>query len=156
MTAGSPLVEASGLTKRYRVPPTRLFQRAGTTTAVEGVDLTVSRGESVAIVGESGSGKSTLLRLLLGLSRATSGSVHYIVRTDDPARAGDPASTETRTVDPARDDLLWLRRRAGMVFQDPYSTFDPRRTIGLTVAEPLVATGAEGDHRAAVAEILAR
>ncbi|MCB1273701.1 MAG: ABC transporter ATP-binding protein, partial [Leucobacter sp.] len=90
--------------------------------------------------GESGSGKSTLLRLILGLSRATAGTVAF----------------DGRTVDPARDDLLWLRRRSGLVFQDPYSSFDPRRTVGQTVAEPLIATGAAGDHREAVAAILGR
>ena len=138
--AEAPLVSAAALTKRYRVPPTRLFQRASTTTALDGVDLVVQRGESVAVVGESGSGKSTLLRLLLGLSRATSGGVEF---------DGQP-------VDPSRDELLWLRRRSGIVFQDPYSSFDPRRTVGQTVAEPLVAIGSPGDRRAAVAAMLKR
>ncbi len=138
--AATPLVEAVGLSKRYRVPATRLFQRAGGTTALDGVDLSVGRGESVAIVGESGSGKSTLLRLLLGLSPASSGVVRF----------------DGREVDPARDRLLWLRRRTGIVFQDPYSSFNPRRTIGQTIAEPLVATRAPGDHRARVRAMLER
>lgn len=141
-----PLIEATGLSKHYRVPPTRLFQRASQTVALDGVDLRVERGASVAIVGESGSGKSTLLRLLLGLSRATAGGVRI----------------NGTLVDPAHDDLLWLRRMSGVVFQDPYSSFDPRRTIGQTVAEPLVATTASGvpqdpaSQRVAVAAMLDR
>jgi len=136
----SPLVRAVGLTKRYRIPATRLLQRATETTALDGVELSIARGESVAVVGESGSGKSTLLRLILGLSRATAGTVQV----------------DGRAVDPAHDDLRWLRRRSGIVFQDPYSSFDPRRTIGQTVAEPLVATDAPGDHRATVVAMLER
>lgn len=137
---GAPLIEVAGLAKRYRTPPQRLFGRAGVTEAVADVDLTIRRGESVAIVGESGSGKSTLLRLLLGLSRPTAGSVRF----------------DGRDVDPKHDRLLWLRRRSGIVFQDPYSSFDPRRTIGQSVAEPLEATRAPGDHDAQVRGILER
>ncbi len=127
-SSGAALIAATGLSKHYRVPPSRVFQRASRTIALEGIDLSIARGESVAVVGESGSGKSTLLRLLLGLSRPSSGSVSF----------------DGRPVDPARDDLLWLRRRTGIVFQDPYSSFDPRRTIGQTVAEPLMASVRNG------------
>lgn len=125
-----PLVEAAGLSKRYRRPPERLFARATTTDALIDAEMRVARGESVAIVGESGSGKTTLVRLLLGLGSATSGTVRF----------------DGREVDAAHDRLLWLRRRSGVVFQDPYSSFNPRRTIGQTVAEPLeaVGTGADG------------
>lgn len=135
-----PLIEGVGLEKRYRLPPRRIFERAPVTTALDGVDFAVARGESVAVVGESGSGKSTLLRLLLGLSRPSAGEVRY---------DGNPVDLE-------QDRLLWLRRRTGIVFQDPYSSFNPRRTIGQTVAEPLVGMGAPGDHGEAVRAILAR
>ncbi len=135
-----PLIQTSGLSKHYRVAPTRLFERAGTTIALDAVSLSIARGESVAVVGESGSGKSTLLRALLGLSRITSGEV----------RVGG------REVDPKRDDLLWLRRRTGLVFQDPHSSFNPRRTVGQTASEPLVATGVPGDHRMRVEQMFAR
>ena len=137
---GAPLLAVAGLAKHYRPPSTRLFRRGPVTRALDGVDLAIERGESVAIVGESGSGKSTLLHLVLGLARATAGSVRI----------------DGREVDPARDRLLWLRRRTGLVFQDPYSSFNPRRTIGQTVAEPLVATRAPGDHDAAVRAMLER
>lgn len=141
-----PLLEARGLCKHYRVPSTSLFKRASVTRALEGVDFSVQRGESVAVVGESGSGKTTLLRLLLALSLPTAGEVRF-----------DGALVASAEQPPAkRDRLLWLRRRTGIVFQDPYSSFNPRRTIGQTVAEPLVATGAAGDHRARVLAILDR
>lgn len=135
-----PLIEASQLCKYYRVPSQRLFGKASISRALEGVDFAVQRGESVAVVGESGSGKSTLLKLLLGLSRPSQGEVHF----------------DGMRVDSTSDRLLWLRRRTGIVFQDPYSSFNPRRTIGQTVAEPLIATQAPGDHRAAVIAMLDR
>lgn len=141
------LLNAEGLSKRYRTAPTRLFERSsgiwGLGNAQGGtVDFSVRRGESVAIVGESGSGKSTLLGMALGLGTPTSGSVHF---------------DGTRVFPRDRHDrLLWLRRRTGIVFQDPYSSFDPRRTIGQTVAEPLVATRAPGNHRDQVTAILDR
>lgn len=148
-TAMPALVSASHLSKVFRAPGERLFQRATSVAALTDVSLSIDRGRSVAIVGESGSGKSTLLRLLLGLSRATSGDVHF----------------DGRVVDPKHDRLLWLRRHTGIVFQDPYSSFNPRRTIGQTVAEPLEALNSalnEGnrldpEHRdARVREILTR
>src|SRR5690606_4865077 len=97
-------------------------------------------GESLAIVGESGSGKTTLLKLLLGLSNPTAGEIRF----------------DGRIVDARHDRLLWLRRRSGMVFQDPYSSFNPRRTVGQTVSEPPVATRAAGDHAALVRRMLDR
>lgn len=132
------LMRGSGLVKRYRVPPARLFQRATHADAISGVDLEIRRGESVAIVGESGSGKTTLLRLMLGLTQATEGTVTF----------------DGREVVAGR--LPWLRRRTGIVFQDPYSSFDPKRTVGQSVAEPLEALRIPGDHEAVVREMLVR
>lgn len=138
--ADTELIVAREVSKHYRTTATKLFQRRPVTRALDGVDLTVRRGESVAIVGESGSGKSTLLRVMLGLTRATAGEMRV----------------DGRVVDPAHDRLLWLRQRTGLVFQDPYSSFNPRRTVGQTAAEPLVATRAPGDHRTKVQRMLER
>jgi oligopeptide/dipeptide ABC transporter ATP-binding protein len=95
----------------------------GLVHAVDDVDLAVIRGETLGLVGESGSGKSTLARLLLRLIRPTSGQV--VLGGDDiTAVKGAPLRT--------------LRRKMQLVFQDPYSSFDPLATIGSSVGEALV------------------
>ena len=138
--AGTPLVELDGVTKEFRVPPRRLFARSGTVLGLGDASLTIARGESVAIVGESGSGKTTLIMQLLGLQAPTRGTVRF----------------DGRTVSARDRDLQWLRRRTGLVFQDPYSSFNPRRTIGQSIAEPLEGGGIAGDHREMVRAVFER
>lgn len=133
-------VRAQALTRRHRTPPTRLFATPAVTTALDAVDLTLDEGHSLGVIGESGSGKSTLVRLLLGLDRPTSGSVHIDGREVD-------ASASARS-------LRWLRRETGIVFQDPYASLDPRMSVGRIVGEPLWALGIAGDRRARVREVL--
>lgn len=142
-----PLIEGAGLSKQYRARSSGLFSRAGGTWGIGDdtggtIDFSVQRGESVAIVGESGSGKSTLLGMMLGLGTPTTGEVCFDGALIFPRKRSDR--------------MLWLRRRTGIVFQDPYSSFNPRRTIGQTVAEPLIATSAPGNHRERVRAILDR
>lgn len=139
-TPSGALVRLEGVTKTFRTPPRRLFERAGSVTAVDSAALTIERGESIAIVGESGSGKTTLVRQMLGLSTPSSGTVHF----------------DGRVVDPKHDRLDWLRSRTGLVFQDPYSSFNPRRTIGQSVAESLEGSDIAGDHTKMVQSILER
>lgn len=136
----TPLIELVSVTKEFRIPPQRLFARSTAVRAVDDASLTIARGESLAIVGESGSGKTTLVRQMLGLSAPTSGAVHF----------------DGREVLPGSDRLTWLRRRTGLVFQDPYSSFNPRRTIGQSVAEPLEGGRVPGDHREMVHRVLER
>ena len=119
--ASHPLVTMRDVTKVFKTPAQSLFGKRNRVHALAGVTLEVPRGQSLAIVGESGSGKTTLSRQLLGLSRPTTGEVSF----------------DGRLVDPRTDDLVWLRRRTGLVFQDPYSSFNPRRTIGDSVTESL-------------------
>ncbi|WEK62884.1 MAG: ATP-binding cassette domain-containing protein [Candidatus Microbacterium colombiense] len=134
------LIEARGLRRDFFVPKRSTFERTRTQTALQPTDLDVVAGSSVGIIGESGSGKSTLIRLLLGLDRATSGTVSIDGRKVDAA-----ASAKS---------LHWLRRETGLVFQDPYASLDPRMTAAQIVAEPLWALRIEGDHRARVHEVL--
>ena len=129
--AAEPLIRARGLTRRYALPKSMLFERARTLTALADADLDVRAGSAVGIIGESGSGKSTLVRLLLALDVASAGTIAFAGREVDAA-AG------------ARS-LHWLRRQTGMVFQDPYASLDPRMSVGRIVAEPLWALGLGGD-----------
>lgn len=100
-----------------------LRHRGSAANAVEDVSLAVEEGHSLALVGESGAGKTTLLRLLLGLSRPTAGSVRF-----------DGADLSLRD----REQMRRFRRGVQCVFQDPYSSLDPRRRVGAIVAEPLL------------------
>ncbi|NAZ82933.1 ATP-binding cassette domain-containing protein [Kineococcus sp. R8] len=114
----------------------------GAVRAVDGVDLEVRRGETLGLVGESGCGKSTLGNALLRLVEPTGGTVEF-----------DGADVTAMS----RPALRALRRRAVMVFQDPYASLDPRATVGQTVAEPLQVHGLHPGARARasrVAELL--
>lgn len=115
-----PLLSTRGLTKRFATGG-GWFARPREMTAVRSVDLTLDRGEVVGIVGESGCGKSTLARLIMRLIEPTEGGVSL-----DGISLGD--------LD--RRELQAARQRMAMVFQDPYSSLDPRFTIADCISEP--------------------
>ncbi len=94
--------------------------------AVNGVDLDIARGETVALVGESGCGKSTLSNAIVGLQAPISGSVRI---------SGD------EVVGASRRELNDIRRKVQMIFQDPALSLDPRSTVGATIGEPLIVRG---------------
>ncbi|MFF2052729.1 ABC transporter ATP-binding protein [Leifsonia sp. NPDC058194] len=114
--------------------------RRATGPALEGVSLTVEAGRSVGLVGESGAGKTTILSLLLGLTGPTSGEVLF---------DGNPLDRRDR------DRMREFRRSVQTVFQDPYSSLDPRQNVGRIVGEPLtslrLATGSQARERVAAA-----
>jgi peptide/nickel transport system ATP-binding protein len=111
------LLEVTSAVKKYRIRGA-----SEPFLAVDGVSLKIPRGETVAIVGESGSGKSTTARLALRLEEADSGTVRF--------RGADVTKLRGQ-------ELLEFRRSVQPVFQNPYSSLDPRYTIGEVVAEPL-------------------
>jgi len=125
--AGAPLLELRGLVKRF---PGR--GGAGR-DALRGIDLDLAAGEILGIAGESGCGKTTLARCILGLERLDAGSVRF-------------AGQDLAALD--RGALRRLRRRVQMVFQDPYSSLNPRHSVGEIVGEGLVVHGlARGAER---------
>jgi peptide/nickel transport system ATP-binding protein len=121
----------------------RAFGRASPLRAVDGVSLRIHRGETVALVGESGSGKTTLGRCVVRLIRPTGGRIVVLGR--DITRIG-------------RRELRPLRRQMHIVFQDPYSSLNPRMTVGQIVGGPLLHHGLadRGQRRERVAEMLGR
>jgi len=118
-----PMVAADAVSKHF---PIRGLFRRGAVQALTDVSLAVAPGEAVGLVGESGSGKSTLGRVMLGMLPPSSGRV--AVDGQDLATAG-----------PAQ--MRRLRRRMQMVFQDPYSSLDPRRRVGAQIADGLAIHG---------------
>jgi oligopeptide/dipeptide ABC transporter ATP-binding protein len=131
------LLEVSGLVTRYplRRGVVETLERRPrlAVNAVDGVSLTLERGEMLALVGESGCGKTTTAQSILRLVEPTAGTVRFLGR--DVTRL------------PARQ-LRGLRRRMQLIYQDPYESLDPRFTVGSTVEEPLLIHG-EGGARAA-------
>jgi oligopeptide/dipeptide ABC transporter ATP-binding protein len=146
--AGEPLISIRDLRTYYSIRGSfadRLVGReAGVVRAVDDVTLDIRRGEVLGLVGESGSGKTTLGRTILGLVRATSGTVEFEGR--DITRLREP-------------EFRALRRRIQVVFQDPHASLNPAMTIGQAVGHPLQIHGIEKDRdriRLRVAEALER
>ncbi|HMJ33844.1 MAG TPA: dipeptide ABC transporter ATP-binding protein [Baekduia sp.] len=123
-TMREPLVQVRGLKKHFPIRSGFLIQRdVGAVRAVDGVDFDVLRGETLGLVGESGCGKSTTARLITRLLEPTAGSISWEGR--------DIAGLSRRELKP-------LRREMQMIFQDPYSSLNPRKTVGTIIGEPFV------------------
>ncbi|MDR1512674.1 MAG: ATP-binding cassette domain-containing protein [Propionibacteriaceae bacterium] len=133
----APLLNVDQLTKHFETH--RLFQRRHTIHAACCATFELASGETLGIVGESGSGKTTLLRTMLGLHEPTGGTVEF---------EGRPLDYHDRDARRA----FW--RRIGVVFQDPYSSLDPRMTVSDILREPVQVTGAKLDPERRVREVL--
>jgi oligopeptide/dipeptide ABC transporter ATP-binding protein len=123
---GPPLLEVRNLVKHFRVAGGLFGGRSGLVRAVDGVSFELRRGETLGLVGESGCGKTTTGRCILQLERPTSGEVIFEGR--DLTKLGD-------------DELRAVRRKVQVIFQDPYSSLNPRMTVGQIIAEPLAVHG---------------
>jgi oligopeptide transport system ATP-binding protein len=142
VSPAEPILRVEGLVKHF--PTDRGLMASGAVVhAVDGIDLEIRPGEVLAVVGESGSGKSTLARCVLRLIDPTAGRIVFDGR-DITRQAGG--------------DLAWFRQQVQPVFQDPFSSIDPRWRVGRSIAESLDAfrIGTKAERRGRVADLLER
>jgi len=142
---GANLVEVKNLVKHFPITRGIVFQKQiGAVKAVDDISFEVKRRETLGIVGETGCGKSTTARLLVRLLDPTSGTIMF--DGEDIAAA-------------KKDELKGLHRQAQMVFQDPYSSLNPRKTVGSIIAEPFIIHGllkGSGERRKRVQDLMDR
>jgi oligopeptide transport system ATP-binding protein len=129
---GDAILEVRNLVKHFPVGGGLLGGRTETVKAVDGVSFSLRRGETLGLVGESGCGKTTTGRCILMLERPTSGQVLFEGR--------DLTTCST-------SELRAVRRKVQVIFQDPYSSLNPRMTIGQMIAEPLAVHGIVREQR---------
>jgi oligopeptide/dipeptide ABC transporter ATP-binding protein len=143
MSTAEPLLQVRDLVKHFPITQGIVFQKkVGAVQAVDGVSFDVRRGETLGIVGESGCGKSTTARLIMRLLDATSGEIDFDGRDITCLKGADLKAT---------------RREMQMIFQDPYSSLNPRKTIGAAIAQPFAIHGlyeGKGERKRAVQELL--
>jgi peptide/nickel transport system ATP-binding protein len=141
MSSNGNLVELEHLTKRFQVKQGVFARGTAEVHAVEAISLNVRHGETLGIVGESGCGKSTTARLMLRLLDPTSGTVRF--------DGQDISHLSQRRLRP-------LRREMQMIFQDPYSSLNPRQTVGQIIGQPFSIHKTGGDTKALVRELMDR
>jgi oligopeptide/dipeptide ABC transporter ATP-binding protein len=139
--AAPPLLAVEHVTKRFPISRGLLRRTVGSVHAVEDVSFTISKGETLGLVGESGCGKTTLARLVLRLLEPTSGTIRFL--GEDITHLG-------------RRRMMPLRRELQMVFQDPYSSLNPRQTVGSIIGAPFAIHKTEGEVKQRVQELMER
>ncbi|MFI0779246.1 ABC transporter ATP-binding protein [Streptomyces sp. NPDC021212] len=141
-TTPEPLLTVSGLVKHFPIKKGLLQRQSGAVQAVDGLDFDVRQGETLGVVGESGCGKSTMGRLITRLLEPTSGKIEF--------EGKDITHLGTAAMRPMRRDVQ-------MIFQDPYSSLNPRHTVGAIVGAPFRLQGVtpEGGIKAEVQRLLA-
>jgi oligopeptide/dipeptide ABC transporter ATP-binding protein len=142
-SSSEPLVQVRGLIKHFPITSGILFQRnVGAVQAVDGVSFDVRRGETLGIVGETGCGKSTTARLIMRLLDSTAGELHF-------------DGQDITHLKGAR--LKAIRREMQMIFQDPYSSLNPRKTVGSIIGQPYVIHGidlSKAERKRSVGELM--
>ena len=140
----TPLLKVTDLQKYFPINSTGLFKRqVGSVKAVDGISLEVFPGETLGLVGESGCGKSTAGRSILRLLEPTGGQIEF--HGQDIVKA-------------KKKDLVKLRREMQMIFQDPFSSLNPRHTVGAIIGAPFAVQGVkpEGGVRKTVQDLMER
>ena len=139
------ILDVVDLKKHYPIHAGMLRREVGRVRAVDGVSFHIAKGETLALVGESGCGKTTVSRCILRALAPTSGAMHFSIAE---GQSVDLATLPKRALRP-------LRRHMQMIFQDPYSSLNPRMMVGDIIAEPLKVNGiAAAERQARVLELL--
>jgi oligopeptide/dipeptide ABC transporter ATP-binding protein len=135
------IIRADGLVKEYAIKGGLIRHKVGVIHAVSGASFSINEGETFGLVGESGCGKTTIGRMLVGLESLTAGEVYF-----------DNKLVSSKSYKPSKDD----RRERQMMFQDPYSSLDPRMKVGQILGEPLMVQneGTKAQQRDRVRELL--
>jgi len=138
---GVPLLEARHIVKHYPVRGGVFMKQTGSIKAVDGVSLTIHAGETIGLVGESGCGKTTFGRAILRLEEPSSGEILFQGRN---------------ILGCSRNEMQALRREMQIIFQDPFSSLNPRKTVAHIIGEPLQVHGVKrrAERNAQVLELL--